>query len=69
MKAHYKGELKRVATDLANFAKLKPQKLPDVATMSNGLAAITLEGCIELLEPLAQEITYTVAKEKNLLEE
>ena len=67
-KAHYKGEMKREATDLGNMVKLKPQKLPVVSAMSHEMAAITLEGCIESLEPLVQEITYTVAEEKSLIE-
>ena len=68
-KAHYEGEMKRVATDLGNLSKLKPQKLPDVSAMSHKMADITLEGCIESLEPLVQEITYTVAEEKSLIED
>ena len=61
--------MKRVATDLGNLAKLKPQKLPDVSAMSHEMAAITLEGCIESLEPLVQEITSTIAEEKSLIED
>ena len=68
-KAHYESEMKRVATDLANLSKLKPQKLPDVSAMSHEMGAITLEGCIESLEPLVHEITYTVAEEKSLIED
>ena len=63
-KAHYRSDVNRVATDLVNLSKLKPQKLPDVSAMSHEMAAITLEGCIESLEPLVQEINYTVAEEK-----
>ena len=68
-KAHYQSDVNRVATDLVNLSKLKPQKLPDVLAMSNEMAAITLEGCIESLEPLVQEITYTVAEEKSLMDD
>ena len=61
--------MNRVATDLVNLSKLKPQKLPDVSAMSHEMASITLEGCIESLEPLVQEINYTVAEEKGLMED
>ena len=64
MKANYEGEIKRVEKELGNLTKLKPQKLPDVSKMSHEMAAITLKGFIESLEPVVQEITYKVAEEK-----
>ena len=51
------------------MAKLKPQKLPDVLAMSHEIAAITLDGSIESLKFLVQEITYRVEEEKSLIED
>ena len=41
-KALYQSDVNRVATDLVNLSKLKPQKLPDVSAMSHEMASITL---------------------------
>ena len=51
-KAHYQSDVNRVATDLVNLSKLKPQKLTDVSEKSHKMADINIEGSIESLESL-----------------
>ena len=63
------GSLTRVADDLTNLAKLKVQKLPDIAALSPEMAAITMEGAIEAIEPIVQEITLTISEDRGLMEE
>ena len=63
------GSLTRVSDDLTNLAKLKVQKLPDIAALSPEMAAITMEGAIEAIEPIVQEITSTISEDRGLMEE